>query len=367
MRIALNLLYLIPTEFGGGETYARGLLCGLADCQGADEIFVYVNKSARDWPLPENGTFRKSICSISGRRRIIRYLYEQLVFPVLLLRDRIDVVHSLGNVSPLLAPCSAVVTISDLYFKHFAKNMSFFRLAALRFFVSLSARRSDQIITVSEFSRRELCREFPSAEKKITVTHLATQHRPAFHNSHYVDDTFRIGSPYFVAFSSESVHKNIEKLIEAYTYARNHDGLLHKLVILGKPIQNAPEVEGIAYTGYLSDSTLLTILGGASFLIFPSLYEGFGLPLLEAMAIGVPVACSTAGSLPEVAGDSALLFCPTSPLAIRSALVRMSTDGELRDLLRSKGYENLKRFSWQKTAAETYRVLKLASTRIPQK
>jgi hypothetical protein len=134
MRIALNLLYLIPTELGGGETYAKGLLCGLADCQGDDEIYVYVNKSARDWPLPENGTFHKTVCSVSGKRRIIRYLYEQLVLPALLLLDRIDVVHSLGNVSPLFAPCSAVVTISDLYFKHFAKNMSFFRWAALRLF-----------------------------------------------------------------------------------------------------------------------------------------------------------------------------------------------------------------------------------------
>ena len=129
--------------------------------------------------------------------------------------------------------------------------------------------------------------------------------------------------------------------------------------------KSLPAFEGVRYTGFLPEETVRSILGGASFLMFPSLYEGFGLPLHEAMAMGVPVACSTAGSLPEVAGDAALFFCPTSVPAIRSALVRMSSDAELCGSLRAKGYENLKRFSWQKTAMQTHHVLEQASTRIP--
>ena len=363
MRIALNLLYLIPTKIGGGETYAKGLCGGLAERGGNDEIFVYVNQSARNWPLPDTGRFRKIVCGVSGNHRFARYCYEQMVLPTLLVRDRIDVVLSLGNVSPLLAPCNSVVAISDAYYKHFAKDMSFSRWVALSFFITFSARRCDRIITVSEFAKRELCREFPWATEKITVTYLATEVRPAPRESLDGEAVLQNSSPYFVAFGSQSPHKNLARLIEAYSDLYDRKELAHELVILGQPAPTSPGAKGVAYTGYLPDETVRSILGGASFLMFPSLYEGFGLPLLEAMAAGVPVACSTAGSLPEVAGDAALFFCPTSVPAIRSALARMSSEAELRESLKAKGYENLKRFSWQKTAMQTRQVLQQASFR----
>jgi glycosyltransferase involved in cell wall biosynthesis len=366
MRIALNLLYLIPTEIGGGETYAKGLCSGLAERSGNDEIFVYVNESARNWPLPDSGNFLRVVCGVAGNHRFARYCYEQMVLPRLLIRDRINVVLSLGNVSPLLAPCSSVVAISDLYFKRFAKDMSFLRWAALNLFVTSSVRRCDQIITVSEFAKAELCREYPWAAEKITVIHLATEVRQGFRASQDgVAAELRMPHHYFVAFGSQSPHKNMGKLIEAYRDLYDRNELRHDLVILGKSDPKPPTVEGVTYTGYLPDQTVRSILGGAGFLMFPSLYEGFGLPLLEAMAMGVPVACSTAGSLPEVAGEAALFFCPTSVPLIRSALARMSNDAELRESLKAKGYENLKRFSWKRTAMQTHRVLQQVSVCTP--
>jgi glycosyltransferase involved in cell wall biosynthesis len=365
MRIGLNLLYLVPTEVLGGETYAKGICSGLADNGVNDEIFVYLNESARDWPLPDNEKFLRIVCSVSGNDRFARYCYEQIVLPALLARDRIDVVLSPGNVSPLLAPCSSVVTISDVHFKRFATDISFFRWAALSFFVASSTRRCNQIITVSEFAKRELCREYPWASEKISVTHLATEFRPASPESQNGHAAPQLPSQYFVAFGSRSAHKNLAKLIEAYADLHNRKMLSHELVILGNPVRSCPAVEGVTYTGYLPDIAVRSILGGASFLMFPSLYEGFGLPLLEAMAMGVPVACSMAGSLPEVAGDAALFFSPNSVPEIRSALARMSIDVELRGSLRTKGYENLKRFSWKKTAIQTHLVLQKALARIP--
>ncbi len=361
MRIALNLLYLIPTELGGGETYAKGLCEGLAELSGNDEIVVYVNQSARNWQLPDNDTFVRIVCGVSGNYRFARYCYEQMFLPILLRRHHIDVVLSLGNVSPLLAPCSSAVTISDLYFRHFAKNMSFFRWAALTFFVKLSARKCDKILTVSEFSRRELCRVYPWVARKITVTHLATGVGPTLQVPKVSPGMSPLSSPYFVAFSSESPHKNLERLIEAYRDLCDRDGFAHELIIVGKPVQNVSATRGVTYTGYLPDETVHMILSGASFLMFPSLYEGFGLPVLEAMAMGVPVACSTAGALPEVAGDAALFFCPTSLPAIRNALTSMSCDAELRASLQAKGYENVKRFSWLKTAMQTRELLRQAA------
>ncbi|MFZ0745308.1 MAG: glycosyltransferase family 1 protein [Terracidiphilus sp.] len=360
MRIALNLLYLIPTEVCGTETYAKGLCDGLAQCGGDNEFYVYVNESARHWPLPDSDRFHRTVCGVSGIRRIARYLYEEIVLPRLLARDRIDVVLSLGNVSPLFAPCGSVVTISDLYFKHFAKDMSFLRWAALSVFITSSARRCDGIIAVSEFAKREMCREYPWAAKKITVTHLATGISLASQESQGHRAALQMPSRYFVAFSSESPHKNLKRLIEAYMDLRARKAVAHELVILGKQARKSLPVEGVTYTGYLPDDAVQSILEGASFMMFPSLYEGFGLPLLEAMALGVPVACSTAGSLPEVAGNAALFFSPTSIPEIRDALARMSGEAELRESLKIKGYENLKRFSWQATAMQTQHALKLA-------
>ncbi len=361
MRIALNLLYLIPTELGGGETYAKGLCEGLSGFDGNDEILVYVNQSARDWPLPDTGKFTKIVCSVSGNHRFARYCYEQVVLPLLLRHHRVDVVLSLGNVSPLLAPCCSVVTISDLYFKHFAEHMSFFRWAALAFFVRSSAKMCNQVITVSEFSKQEICRAYPWAVRKISVIPLATGMDSNVPTSRANPVALHLPSQYFVAFSSGSPHKNLGRLIEAYRDLSESDGIEQELIVVGKPVQNASAVKGVTYTGYLPDETVHMILWKASFLMVPSLYEGFGLPVLEAMAMGVPVASSTAGALPEVAGDAALFFCPTSLPAIRNALARMSTDAALRVSLQKKGFENVKRFSWQKTGMKTREVLRQAA------
>lgn len=366
MRIALNLLCLIPGEVGGTSTYAKGLCEGLAKCIQNDEVFLYLNESARDLPLPNDARFHKVICEISGRHRFVRYCYEQLVLPLRLRRDRIDVVHSLGNVSPLLAPCSSVVTISDLYFKRFAKNISFARWAALRFFVPSSVRRCDQIITVSEFSRSELSGEYPWAKDKIEVIHLATGFISGLPEHVPGENAIRVSTPYFVAFSSKSPHKNLERLIEAYAELRDRKEIAHTLVIVGNHWQTPPVLQGVVFTGYLPQAEARLILGGATFLVFPSLYEGFGLPVLEAMAMGIPVTCSTAGSLPEVAGEAALYFAPTSLPEIQDALARMSLDPVLRDTLKANGYENLTRFSWQQTAEKTYRVLKRAVAVAPR-
>jgi len=360
MRIALDLLCLIPGEIGGTATYARGLCEGLSECIDDDEVFLYLNQSEQDWPLPADSRFHKIICGVSGRRRFARYCYEQLALPLQLHRDRIDVVHSLGNVSPLFTFCRSVVTISDLHFKHFAKDMSFARWAALRFFVPSSIRKCDQVITVSEFSRTEICADYPWVAPKIHVTHLASGFSP-LPSPHDTKTKLGIPSPYFVAFSSTSPHKNLDKLIEVYAELRSRKVISHTLVIVGSHSSISHAEKDVIFTGYLPNAMVRTVLGSASFLVFPSLYEGFGLPLLEAMALGVPVACSTAGSLPEVAGEAALFFSPTSKAEIRGALTRIARDKNLRDSLRAKGHENLKRFSWRRTAELTYQVLQRAT------
>lgn len=354
MRVGLNLLYLIPGVAGGTETYARGLLEGLAKTGGGREFHVFFNREAANWPLPEEEGFRRVVCPVNASSRAGRYLFEQTRLPGLLAKRMIDVVHSLGYVSPLFSGRKSVVTIHDVNFEEFGDLLPRSKRLALPLFVRASARRANHVLTISEFSRREICRHLGLAPGKVTVTHLAAGAR-----------WFRLAErkgrattePYIVAFSSAGPNKNIGRLIEAYHLARSR-GVRQRLVLVGylPSALTGRLPDGVSATGYIDPERLMETVAGAEFLVFPSLYEGFGLPVLEAMAAGVPVLCSNRASLPEVAGEAALLFDPSSPGEIADRICEVAADAGLRARMRERGLENAGRFSWERTASETLAV-----------
>jgi glycosyltransferase involved in cell wall biosynthesis len=173
-----------------------------------------------------------------------------------------------------------------------------------------------------------------------------------------------IGRPYILAFSSLSAHKNIARLISAFAHIST--AVPHSLVLVGHlPEKTAvrSELEAVGddrvrFTGYLPDADVEALMHGASLFAFPSLYEGFGLPILDAQNAGVPVACSSAGALPEIAGDGAVQFDPLSVDGMADALQRCLLDMDLREALVAKGHENARQFSWDRTARETLEVYK---------
>jgi len=241
--------------------------------------------------------------------------------------------------------------------------MSAVRRLMLSFFVRQSALHSDHIIAVSEFTRRELSQEIHETANKISVIYEAPQQRR-------IAATLAGGistcppAPYAVVFSSRSPHKNILRLVEAFRRARLHSSLPHSIVVIGHLPYRMVQSDDVICVGYQSDEVVARLLDGAEFLAFPSTYEGFGLPLLEAMAVGLAVTCSSAGSLPEIASDAALIFDPYSVESMEAAITRMATDSELRKELRIRAKTNLGRFSWDKTAQETLIVYeKLLDTR----
>ncbi|MGC9217039.1 glycosyltransferase family 4 protein [Acidithiobacillus sp.] len=355
MIIGLNLLYLLRGVNGGTESYARGLVDGLGRAGAKHEFVVYLNRSAADWPLPDAGNFRRAVCAVDGASRGVRYAYEQMVLPLRLRRDQVDVVHSLGYVGPLLVSCSSVVTIHDLNYK--ACPMSALRRSMLSFFVRQSALRADRIIAVSEFTRRELAGGVPEAAEKISVIYEAASRRQIAPEPL---DRDCLGPsppvPYAVAFSSRSPHKNILRLVDAFRRARARSCLPHRLVVIGRVPDGMILDNEVISVGFQPDEVVARLLAGAEFLAFPSTYEGFGLPLLEAMEAGLPVLCSSAGSLPEIAADAALIFDPYSVDEMEVAITRMATDAKLVQDLRARGRRNLERFSWDKAARETVAV-----------
>src|SRR3990172_3757686 len=363
MRIGLNLLYLLPGIVGGTENYAAGLLHGFAKKGKQHEFFVFVNEESSHWPMPDATNMVRVICPLNGSIRWQRYYFEQMSFKTILSRYKIDILHSLGYVGPLKTPCPSVVTIHDLNFR--VNEMSVVRRVILEFFVLTTARRSNRIVAVSEFSRNEIVDQLKVPGDKVAVVHEAPipWEFPVLNDiqSSSILDKYNIREPYLLAFSNQCPHKNINGLLGAYALSRRQYGLTHTLILVGHhpaTIDMASVMgewgnNAVVFTGYLDRKELQSILHRADLLVFPSFYEGFGLPVLEAMSLGVPVVCSASASLPEVAGNAGVYFNPYSVSDMAQKISEVAMNPVLRAELRTKGFENLERFSWEKAAIET--------------
>ena len=362
MRIALNLLYLLPGVVGGTETYAKSLIKGLARQGDDNEYSIFLNRESAELDVTPSENFTRVICPINATNRAARYSWEQGAMPLQLRRTRPDVVLSLGYVIPLAARGPQVVTVHDVnYLGHKGWRTGVGR-TAFRFFAEKTVKRADRIIAVSKFSRDEIVRHMRVSADKVTVVHSAGRDAPALRaGPQVVSDVVRgLPRPYIMAFSALSAHKNIPRLIAAF--ARISAAVPHDLVLVGHmpvkaavraEIQAAGGSDRVHFTGYVPDADVAALLHNASLFAFPSLYEGFGLPLLDAQNAGVPVVCSSAGALPEIAGESAIMFDPTSEEAMAGALKRGLMDAELRASLVRKGHANAQQFSWDRTARQT--------------
>lgn len=363
-KIGINLLYLLPGIVGGTETYATGLLHGLASVAPNSEFVVFVNREASDWPLPSSPRFTRIVCPINGSNRAWRYFFEQIQLPNFLRKTQVDLVHSLGYVGPLSSPCPSVVTIHDTNYLDIAYTIPIHRRLLLRMLSTQAGKNADAVITVSNFSKKRLHQVLNLPLDKISVTYEAMCPGKSSDAS-WIDlrERYQIDEPYIVAFGGGALHKNIPALLRAH--AQLDANFPHHLVLIGHIPPNVDmatvarqrtSARRIITTGYIPREHIAPLFGHADLFVLPSLYEGFGLPLLEAQQAGVAVACSTAGSLPEIAGDGAILFDPNSVDDIAYKIAECLSSPELRSRLRQQGRVNLDRFSWEKTATETLNV-----------
>jgi len=360
----LNLLYLLPGIVGGTETYAAGLLHGLAQVDKQNEFIVFMNKESAGWPMPQAANFIRVKCPVKAVNRSQRYLFEQFGLPGRLRKHEVDLVHSLGYVGPLWTPCPTVVTVHDLNYLAIGHTMPFGRRHLLRFFSVQSAQRAKAVITVSSYSKKVICDELKIHPNKVTVTHEGPRWNDHFISQDVVSKirvSYGISGPYLVAFGGGSVHKNIRRLLRAFAETKRE--LPHKLVIIGHLPHNVNPGDlstDIIATGYVPAEHVLPLLSGAEVFVLPSLYEGFGLPVLEAQQAGVPVVCSTAGSLPEVAGEAAIFFNPYSVKDMAEKIGLVARDPILQAELGKRGKINVQQYSWDRTARETLTVYEKA-------
>lgn len=361
MIVGLNLLYLLPGIVGGTETYAAGLLHGLSGVDGAERFVVFVNREASDWPLPDDPRFERVVCPVLAGSRAARYRYEQFRLPALARAQGVDLVHSPGYVAPLRLGRPSVVTVHDVHHLAHGRPGEWPRRVLLARTIRASVRRAAAVITVSRFSRDEVARAYELPASRIDVVYEAP-------NPGLADVSAELPAavpeePYLLAFGGVTPNKNLERLLEAFTLARERHGVQQRLVIVGRlPAGFDTSRDGVVITGYLDEPELAATLRRAEALVFPSLYEGFGLPVLEAMSAGVPVVCSNATAIPEVAGQAAVYFDPREIDEIGAKIAMVARDPGLRAGLAARGRERAAAFTWERAARETMAVYRRASS-----
>jgi glycosyltransferase involved in cell wall biosynthesis len=352
-------------DFGIG-TYIRNLLRQLARFDRETEYVLLARPGDRD-ALSELGENFRSVSETAGNYSVA----EQVTIPLTLRRERVGLFHAPHYVLPPLVSCKSVVTIHDcihLMFPQYLPNR--LALTYARTSIGMAARRSTRVLTVSESSKRDILRFVNVPADKIDVIYNAYDER--FAVEPLEEDVVRVRERYqlhdeFVLYAGNvKPHKNLGRLIEAFHLVRK-GGLDHlKLVLIGDEISKYASLRRavhhhqlhkyVRFLGYMPEETLAVMYRLAGVFVFPSLYEGFGLPPLEAMASGTPVVTSNLSSLPEVAGDAALLADPYNPAAIADAIYKVLTDTSIRRNLRAKGLARARQFSWEASARRVHQI-----------
>ena len=284
--------------------------------------------------------------------------------PRLARRRRLDVVHGPANIVPIISPgVATVVTLLDVTWIHFPKTMDRRATLAMKAVAPLCARAADRVIAISEAAKRDIVHTIGLDATKVDVAPLGIRMEET--GVGLAEDQLRaqLGipeGPIVLCVAQKREHKNLSNLIRGVAGVARRDV---QLVLPGSPTPHERELRRLAvelgiedrvhFPGWVSIGQLEGLYSAAACFVLPSFMEGFGLPLLEAMRRGVPVACSNVSSLPEVAGDAALYFDPHRPDEIAGAIERLVGDEAFARLMIERGYERCRLFSWERTATET--------------
>lgn len=363
MRIAINLIPF--SSWQGTEVFAKNIILELLQIAKDTEIFVLASET-----LPNLLTFPNvKILVIKGLKyKYLKALYQQTFIYLLLKKHKIDLLFSPSPAAPFFYK-NKIVVIHDCAYDRFKEFDNIFSKIYFRLMYYGAKYFSKKIITSSNFSKRELANLYKIKENKIKVIYGATPFLPKI-NEKFIEETlnkFEITRPYFIYVGNWRPRKNLPGLIKAFKLfiEKNKN---FKLVLAGKKDKRFLDLEkiikdmnlsnNVIITGFITEEEKVALYKGSAALTFPSFYEGFGLPVLEAQSLGVPVLTSNTSSLPEVAGEGALYVDPYNIEEIVKGMERIAFDENLRKDLIQKGYENIKRFSWEKAAKELLEVFK---------
>ena len=374
MRIAIDA-HSVGTKLGGNESYAVNLIESLAQIDEVNDYTLYVTTAeARDrfherWP---NFKVRYTL----PHTPLIRI---PLTLSAELRKHPVDVLH-VQFTAPPFCPCPVVVSIHDLSFEHLPQTFKRRSRTQLRLTVRHSARRAAKILTLSEHTRRDIIETYGIEPTRITAIPLAAPGHFApvedYRELQRVRHNYGIDGPYILSVGSIQPRKNLTRLVNAYATLRGKYAQteLPKLVLVGKrawlydetlrTLEQTGVSESVVLTGYVPEADLPALYSGALCFVYPSFFEGFGLPPLEAMKCGTPVIVGNKTSLPEVVGDAGVTVDPFDTSSIAAAIESLINDSVLRRELSVKGRKRAETFDWLETARQTLAIYEQVATRL---
>ncbi len=372
VRIALNaqLLSTRPTYRSAGiNRVIHELISHLPNRRPSLEFAVFAPDSPDNRRLLTRPGLTPRLTRLPTDRPLVRIAWEQLALPIELSRGRIDLLHALGFVSPLAWRGPTIVTAYDLSFLRYPKLFNRGNRLYLTRFAPRSMRRAAKVIAISEHTRQDVIQLCGVAPERVTTILLAAdpRYRPATAEA-VARFKFERKLPkrFILYLGTLEPRKNVSALVQAYAELRRAGDIDHSLVLAGargwhyEPtfslVRRLGLEQHVLFPGYVAANDQALWYSAADLFAYPSLYEGFGLPLLEAMACGTPVVASNSSSLPEVVGQAGLLVEPSDVGGLASALRNVLQDGALRQRLREAGLARAGTFSWGKMADETVRV-----------
>jgi glycosyltransferase involved in cell wall biosynthesis len=364
MRVVIE----IPDDKSGTGIYVRELVARLrtVEVPGTDEPIEVI---AAEYRRLSHERFGRHLSRFLNSFRMVWWM--QVTLPRICRRARADVLHCTAFVCPRFAPCPVVVTIHDMTHARYPETMDAIWRYYLHLFLRPSLKRADRLLAISHFSASDLITVHPEVRDKVTVVHEAAAkafcpaHDPAAAARRL--DKLGVRLPYFLHVGTMNPRKNIEGLLRGFARFKETSGeASHRLIIAGARgwlcagiialVERLAARDQLLFTGRVDDEDLIALYQGAEALVMPSFYEGFGLPVLEAMACGCPVITSNVSSLPEIAGDAALLVDSNDEEAMAQAMSAICSNPALRQSLVEKGCRRAAEFSWDRAAAETAQV-----------
>lgn len=374
MRIGIDAR-TVCTRRGIGNVVFH-LLHGLAHIPDDFTCVIYVDDPrAREW-VPVDARF-----SVKILRPKLYPVWEQAALPLSVRHDQLDILHCPGNSAPVFLPSGVklVLSIMDVMYlfpaSKLPKSPSLYQRIGreyLRHIVPIVARRSPAIITISASSRDDILQYLDVPKDRVSVLWLAANDAcrtiPEISELNLVRKKYDLDCPFVLALGAVDPRKNTAMVIEAYAKFRRQFTGPFKLAVIGLPANGMGAFRSLAerlgvgkeviFAGFVSESDLVALYNSADLFLYPSLYEGFGLPVLEAMVCGTPVITSLTGSIPEIAGDAAVMVNPRDVDEIAAAIARVSTDTVFRRNLVARGKMRAEAFSWQRTAEKTFEIYK---------
>lgn len=368
MKVGINA-HALGLGIGGIETYVRNIVQGIGSLDPCGDYTLFLNAPLPVDAIPGAEHMRRVV--VRPEHVVVRNL---ITLPLAIARERVDLVH-VQMAAPPLCPAPIVVSLHDLVHERYPQF--FTRDAALQFraLVPLTVRRAAAVLTISEFSKQDIVRRYCVPPDKVTVTYCAAD--PAFRPIHdearltAIRTSYGTGDRYILCVGNLEPRKNLKTLIAAYVKLRQAGAIRHKLVLVGRKAwyydgifaaaRDSGYGDDLVFTDYVPHEDLVGLYNAADVFVYPSIFEGFGIPPLEAMACGTPVVTSNTSSLPEVVGDAGVMVDPLDTEALASAIATILSDDALRSRLSARGRERSALFSWEAAARATLDVYRRAA------